>query len=146
MISRHRGAKRLRRFDLWGVISLLSPAYLLSVERYLCHTRISGHYDRRIRMLTIPNISVRLVSLTVKQVSAIALNQSSSIWTCLCTPPLLFRRRPPQSNYQSSICFHSKIYQPWIRYYLSYEGSISFAQVKKLGSYPIVKCFYMLLL
>src|SRR5665213_2636163 len=32
--SRHRGAKRLRRYGLLGVISLLSPAYLLSVERW----------------------------------------------------------------------------------------------------------------
>jgi hypothetical protein len=33
VMSRHRGAKRLRRYDLLGVISLLSPAYLLSVAR-----------------------------------------------------------------------------------------------------------------
>jgi len=32
-MSRHRGAKRLRRYELSRVISLLSPAYLLSVER-----------------------------------------------------------------------------------------------------------------
>jgi len=33
MTSRHRGAKRLRRYELLEAISLLSPAYLLSVER-----------------------------------------------------------------------------------------------------------------
>src|SRR5882757_10772050 len=33
-MSRHRGAKRRRRYGLLGVISLLSPAYLLSVERW----------------------------------------------------------------------------------------------------------------
>ena len=33
VMSRHRGAKLLRRFGLSGVISLLSLAYLLSVER-----------------------------------------------------------------------------------------------------------------
>ena len=32
-MSRHRGAKRRRRYGRLGVISLLSPAYLLSVER-----------------------------------------------------------------------------------------------------------------
>jgi len=32
-MSRHRGAKRLRRYELLRVISLLSPAYLLFVER-----------------------------------------------------------------------------------------------------------------
>jgi hypothetical protein len=31
--SRHRGAKPLRRYELLGVISLLSPEYLLSFER-----------------------------------------------------------------------------------------------------------------
>lgn len=33
VMSRHRGAKRCRRYELLDTISLLSPAYLLSVER-----------------------------------------------------------------------------------------------------------------
>jgi len=33
MMSRHRGANQLRRWELLGVISLLSPAYLLFVNR-----------------------------------------------------------------------------------------------------------------
>ena len=33
-MSRHRGAKHYRRYELLGSISLLSPAYLLSVERW----------------------------------------------------------------------------------------------------------------
>ena len=32
-MSRHRGAKHRRRYELLGGISLLSPEYLLSVER-----------------------------------------------------------------------------------------------------------------
>jgi hypothetical protein len=32
-MSRHRGAKPMRRYELLALISLLSPAYLLSVER-----------------------------------------------------------------------------------------------------------------
>ena len=32
-MSRHRGAKPRRRYELLGAISLLSPEYLLSVER-----------------------------------------------------------------------------------------------------------------
>ena len=32
-MSRHRGAKRCRRYGLLGIISLLSPEYLLFVER-----------------------------------------------------------------------------------------------------------------
>src|SRR5437879_4820922 len=34
VMSRHRGAKGCRRYGLLGIISLLSPAYLLSVERW----------------------------------------------------------------------------------------------------------------
>src|SRR5437763_7427812 len=37
-MSRHRGAKPLRRYELLAMISLLSPAYLLSVERWAFHT------------------------------------------------------------------------------------------------------------
>ena len=33
MVSRHRGANQLRRWELLEVISLLSPAYLLFVNR-----------------------------------------------------------------------------------------------------------------
>ena len=33
VMSRHRGAKPRRRYELLGAISLLSPAYLLSNER-----------------------------------------------------------------------------------------------------------------
>ena len=45
-MSRHRGAKQPRRYGLLGVISLLSPAYLLSVERWPFHTGPPDHYDR----------------------------------------------------------------------------------------------------
>ena len=46
VMSRHRGAKRFRRFELLRIISLLSPAYLLSVERWLFHTKSPDHYDQ----------------------------------------------------------------------------------------------------
>jgi hypothetical protein len=36
--SRHRGAKQLRRCGRLGAISLLSPEYLLSVERRQFHS------------------------------------------------------------------------------------------------------------
>ena len=44
-MSRHRGAKPRRRCELLGVISLLSPEYLLSVERWPFHTEPPDHYD-----------------------------------------------------------------------------------------------------
>ncbi len=45
-MSRHRGAKQCRRYGLLGIISLLSPAYLLSVERWPTHVGPPDHYDR----------------------------------------------------------------------------------------------------
>ena len=42
--SRHRGAKPLRRFELLGAISLLSPEYLLSFERWPFHAEPPDHY------------------------------------------------------------------------------------------------------
>ena len=46
VMSRHRGAKHCRRYELLGSISLLSPAYLLSVERWPFHSEPPDHYDR----------------------------------------------------------------------------------------------------
>ena len=43
-MSRHRGAKPRRRCELLGVISLLSPEYLLSVERWPFHTGPPDHF------------------------------------------------------------------------------------------------------
>src|SRR5919205_654355 len=41
--SRHRGAKPSRRYGLLGKISLLSPGYLLSVERHRFHPQVPDH-------------------------------------------------------------------------------------------------------
>src|SRR5713226_10702910 len=46
VMSRHRGAKHRRRYELLGGISLLSPAYLLSVERWPFHAGPPDHYGR----------------------------------------------------------------------------------------------------
>ena len=46
VMSRHRGAKRSRRYGLLAIISLLSPAYLLSVERWPVHVGPPDHYGR----------------------------------------------------------------------------------------------------
>lgn len=46
VMSRHRGAKHPRRYELLEGISLLSPAYLLSVERWPFHSEPPDHYDR----------------------------------------------------------------------------------------------------
>ncbi len=46
VMSRHRGAKPHRRYGRLGAISLLSPEYLLSVERWPVHMGPPDHYDR----------------------------------------------------------------------------------------------------
>ena len=66
-MSRHRGAKPFRRYGLLGKISLLSPGYLLSVERRRFHTQPPDHY-----VLTF--VPARLVGLAVKLPYAIALD------------------------------------------------------------------------
>jgi len=78
-MSRHRGAKLPRRYELLGGISLLSPEYLLSYD-LLSH----------------------LLDLSVSQSSNLMpLHYQYDFRPYLGylrTPPLLFGRRPPQSN------------------------------------------------
>ena len=45
VMSRHRGAKPPRRCGRLGEISLLSPEYLLSVERWPFHSGPPDHFD-----------------------------------------------------------------------------------------------------
>ena len=45
VMSRHRGAKPLRRYGRSEAISLLSPEYLLSDERWPFHSVPPDHYD-----------------------------------------------------------------------------------------------------
>ena len=91
--SRHRGAKHCRRYELLGSISLLSPAYLLSVERWPFHSEPPDHYDR---LSTLLDLSV---SQSGRLMPLHSTNDFWPFWAYLRTPPLLFGRRPPQSNY-----------------------------------------------
>ena len=59
--SRHRGAKPLRRFELLGAISLLSPEYLLSFERRPNHIEPPDHFA----------LLSYLIDLSVSQSSAL---------------------------------------------------------------------------
>src|SRR5690606_26500667 len=64
VMSRHRGAKRFRRYELLGIISLLSPAHLLSVERWPLHEVPPDHYDRLSSLLALSvSQSCRLIPL-----------------------------------------------------------------------------------
>src|ERR1700760_2078122 len=92
VMSRHRGAKLLRRCGLLGGISLLSPEYLLSVERWPFHTEPPDHYD----------LLSHLLDLSVSQSSTLMplhyQHDFRPYLAYLRTPPLHFGRRPPQSN------------------------------------------------
>ena len=44
--NRHRGAKPHRRYELLGEISLLSPEYLLSFERWPFHAEPPDHFSQ----------------------------------------------------------------------------------------------------
>ena len=93
VMSRHRGAKQLRRYELLEAISLLSPAYLLSVERWPFHSEPPDHYDRLSSLLDLS------VSQSGRLMPLHSTNDFWPFWAYLRTPPLLFGRRPPQSNY-----------------------------------------------
>ena len=66
VMSRHRGAKPPRRYELLGGISLLSPEYLLSVERWPFHLDATGS-------LSPTFVPAPPVGVTVKLPSAFAL-------------------------------------------------------------------------
>src|SRR5690554_7336110 len=87
VMSRHRGAKLPRRYELLGGISLLSPEYLLSVERWPFHTEPPDHYD----------LLSHLLDLSVSQSSnLLPLHYQYDFRPYLGylrTPPLLFRRK-----------------------------------------------------
>src|SRR5205085_7422778 len=62
--SRHRGAKPPRRYGLLGEMSLLSPAYLLSVDQLRFHMQPLGHYALLSHLLDVSvSQSSSLVSL-----------------------------------------------------------------------------------
>ena len=108
--SRHRGAKPLRRFELLGAISLLSPEYLLSFERWPTHAEPPDHFA----------LLSYLVDLLVSQSSALlpiySLHDYHPCRVHLGKPPLRFWRRPPQSNYPPSgvlVQVRSQISKGW---------------------------------
>src|SRR6201747_135669 len=92
VMSRHRGAKPPRRCGLLGEISLLSLEYLLSVERWPFHAGPPDHYGRLSSLL----------ELSLSQSGGLVPLHSAADVRPACAhhraPPLLFGRRPPQSN------------------------------------------------
>ena len=83
-MSRHRGAKPPRRYGRLGEISLLSPEYLLSVERWSFHT---GH----IGSLGPAFASARRICLAVKPAFTLTL--------CVRLPTALSRPLDPSVTF-----------------------------------------------
>ena len=67
-MSRHRGANPPRRCELLEEISLLSPEYLLSVERWSFHSEPPDHYD----------LLSHLLDMSVSQLSSLMPLHSSA--------------------------------------------------------------------
>lgn len=70
-MSRHRGAKLQRQYELSSAISLLSPAQLLFVERQPFHNVLPDHYT----------ILMYLFDLSVFQLSLLLLLHFGSFYT-----------------------------------------------------------------
>src|SRR3954447_15125617 len=92
VMSRHRGAKPPRRYGLLGEISLLSPAYLLSVERWPTHAGPPDHYSRLSSLLDVS------VSQSARRMLLHPPTDFRPVSAHLRAPPLLFGRLPPHSN------------------------------------------------
>jgi hypothetical protein len=99
-VSRHRGAKQFRRYRLLRIISLLSPAYLLSVKQK----------DLSIQNLWVIKADFHPCLICISHSPAglclYTLKRNFSIWArqnynWCHAPPLTFRRGPPQPNYHS---------------------------------------------
>ena len=125
VMSRHRGAKLPRRYELLGGISLLSPAYLLSVERWPFHSEPPDHFVLLSHLLD-PSVS--------QSSSLMPMHYQYDVRPYLAnlrTPPLLFRRRPPQSNYPPHTVLNPD-YGPKLELQ-SYKGGISRVTPRKLA-------------
>src|SRR5258705_6339664 len=72
VMSRHRGAKPSRRYELLGKISLLSLAYLLFVERWPTHVEPPDHYVRLSSLLDLSPDTKELFEIEADDSGAIA--------------------------------------------------------------------------
>ena len=99
-MSRHRGAKHRRRYELLGGISLLSPEYLLSVERWPFHSEPPDHYDLLSYLLDVSCLAVKrayAIALTSRCPTVISPPSCSSVTLWEETAPVkLPTRHCPQ--------------------------------------------------
>ena len=92
-----QGRKPTLQYELSGGITLLSPAYLLSIKRHSFHKVMPDHYKHG----KISYHPARAITLTVQLPLLLLYSklQNDEVEETYI-PPLLFRRFPPQANYQ----------------------------------------------
>jgi len=94
--DRDRTVSRRSEPSSRATLILLSPEYLLSFERWPFHAEPPDHYA----------LVSYLFDLSVSQSSTLvplhSTDDCQTSWGYLWEPPLLFWRRPPQSNYPPS--------------------------------------------
>ena len=92
-----QGRKPTLQYELSGGITLLSPAYLLSIKRHPFHKVMPDHYKHG----KIYYHPARAITLTVQLPLLLLYSklQNDEVEETYI-PPLLFRRFPPQANYQ----------------------------------------------
>ncbi len=134
-MSRHRGAKHRRRYEPWAGISLLSPEYLLSVERWPFHSEPPDHYD----LLSAP---ARIVILAVKRAYAIALTtRCPTVFSLTSCSSITLWEETAQPNYppgtvrvpDSGANVRTSKLQGW---YFKDDSTTSYDAVSKSPTYP----------
>ena len=92
-----QGRKPTLQYELSGGITLLSPAYLLSIKRHPFHKVMPDHYKHG----NLNYHPARAITLTVQLPLLLLYSklQNDEVEETYI-PPLLFRRFPPQANYQ----------------------------------------------
>ena len=92
-----QGRKPTLQYELSGGITLLSPAYLLSIKRHPFHKVMPDHYKHG----NLKYHPARAITLAVQLPLLLLYSklQNDEVEETYI-PPLLFRRFPPQANYQ----------------------------------------------
>src|SRR5687767_13781536 len=102
-MSRHRGAKPIRRYELLESISLLSLAYLLSVERRQFHIQPSDHLGLLSHLLDLLVLQltglIPIRSCTWLQTMLSPASRSSVTFWEEAAPAKLTRRQCPSPGY-----------------------------------------------
>ena len=106
-----QGRKPRLQQELLAGITLLSPEYLLSIKRRPFHEETPDHYKPGINYRHKVDLITCLLELSLLQSICLycyyTLSGASVPTETNYIPPLLFRRFPPQANYQAQTFLYS---------------------------------------